>query len=292
MTLDSRNGRAECGIGSGITWESSVAEEYAEWLVKRRFLLRADAGFELIETLRLADGKYDLLERHIARLQASAEYFGFALNVVAVLQATNAMLANHATGVWRARLTVDCHGGVKTECTALDPNADAAVNYGAIGGVIGHEMGHGFDDQGSKSDARGVLRTWWAPTDEEAFKKLVDRLALQYDGYMALPGLNVNGRLDDPGDGALRPDVGTGNASTGNASTGNASTGGEPGEGLTLHFIDVTAKRRLCQLQRTRRPREIALAQHSQEGPAQFPVQSIGAHTNLYSRSTAFGNLF
>ena len=44
----------------------------------------------------------------------------------------------------------------------FDPNADAAVNYGAIGGVIGHEMGHGFDDQGSKSDARGMLRTWWA----------------------------------------------------------------------------------------------------------------------------------
>src|SRR4030095_6919745 len=77
----------------------------------------------------------------------------------------------------------------------FDPDADPAVNYGAIGGVIGHEMGHGFDDQGAKSDARGVLRTWWAPTDEEAFKKLVDRLAVQYDGYTALPGLNLNGRL-------------------------------------------------------------------------------------------------
>jgi putative endopeptidase len=77
----------------------------------------------------------------------------------------------------------------------FDPNADPAVNYGAIGGVIGHEMGHGFDDQGSKSDARGVLRTWWAPEDTAAFKKLVDSLATQYDGYTALPGLNVNGRL-------------------------------------------------------------------------------------------------
>ena len=77
----------------------------------------------------------------------------------------------------------------------FDPNADAAVNYGAIGGVIGHEMGHGFDDQGSKSDARGVLRTWWAPEDTTAFKKLVDSLAVQYDAYTVLPGLNVNGRL-------------------------------------------------------------------------------------------------
>jgi putative endopeptidase len=77
----------------------------------------------------------------------------------------------------------------------FDPAADAAVNYGGIGGVIGHEMGHGFDDQGSKSDASGVLRTWWQPQDEAAFKQLVDRLAAQYDAFEALPGQHVNGRL-------------------------------------------------------------------------------------------------
>jgi len=77
----------------------------------------------------------------------------------------------------------------------FDPNADPAINYGTIGGVIGHEMGHGFDDQGSKSDAKGVLRTWWVKSDEDAFKKLGDKLAEQYDGYEALPGLKLNGRL-------------------------------------------------------------------------------------------------
>jgi len=77
----------------------------------------------------------------------------------------------------------------------FDPNADPAVNYGAVGGAIGHEMGHGFDDQGAKSDARGVLRTWWQPEDEQAFHKLVESLAAQYDGYEALPGLHVNGHL-------------------------------------------------------------------------------------------------
>jgi len=77
----------------------------------------------------------------------------------------------------------------------FDPEADPAINYGAIGGVIGHEMGHGFDDQGSKSDARGVLRTWWQPEDEQAFRRRVDSLAAQYDRFVALPGLNVNGRL-------------------------------------------------------------------------------------------------
>jgi putative endopeptidase len=77
----------------------------------------------------------------------------------------------------------------------FDPNADAAVNYGAIGGVIGHEMGHGFDDQGAKSDARGVLRDWWSPQDVAAFTQVTGRLAAQYDGFEALPGLHVNGRL-------------------------------------------------------------------------------------------------
>jgi putative endopeptidase len=77
----------------------------------------------------------------------------------------------------------------------FDPSADPAVNYGAIGAIIGHEMGHGFDDQGSKSDERGVLRTWWQPEDEAAFNVLVERLIAQYDGYEALPGINVNGAL-------------------------------------------------------------------------------------------------
>jgi putative endopeptidase len=77
----------------------------------------------------------------------------------------------------------------------FDPKADAAVNYGAIGAVIGHEMGHGFDDQGAKSDAKGVLRTWWKPEDVEAFKKRTDALADQYSQFEPLKGLHVNGRL-------------------------------------------------------------------------------------------------
>jgi len=81
------------------------------------------------------------------------------------------------------------------QAPSFDPNADAAVNYGAIGAVIGHEMGHGFDDQGAKSDAKGVLRTWWSPADVSAFKSLGNKLAAQYDAFEPLPGLHVNGRL-------------------------------------------------------------------------------------------------
>jgi putative endopeptidase len=77
----------------------------------------------------------------------------------------------------------------------FDPNADAAVNFGAIGGVIGHEMGHGFDDQGSRSDAHGVLRNWWTDASREQFEARASQLAAQYSQFEPLPGMNVNGRL-------------------------------------------------------------------------------------------------
>ena len=74
-------------------------------------------------------------------------------------------------------------------------DADKAVNYGAIGAVIGHEISHGFDDSGSQSDGDGNLRDWWTAQDRTNFKAKADRLVAQYDGYSPLPGYNVNGRL-------------------------------------------------------------------------------------------------
>ncbi|MCG9697688.1 M13 family metallopeptidase [Shewanella sp. Isolate11] len=76
----------------------------------------------------------------------------------------------------------------------FDPNADPAVNYGGIGAVIGHEMGHGFDDQGSKSDANGIQRNWWTDEDRAAFEAKADQLAAQYSKYEPIEGNFVNGR--------------------------------------------------------------------------------------------------
>jgi putative endopeptidase len=78
---------------------------------------------------------------------------------------------------------------------AFDPKADMAVNYGAIGAVIGHEISHGFDDQGRQYDSSGVLRDWWAPQDAERFKGEAARLVTQFGAYEALPGAKVNGQL-------------------------------------------------------------------------------------------------
>ncbi|MES2451853.1 MAG: M13 family metallopeptidase [Pseudomonadota bacterium] len=76
----------------------------------------------------------------------------------------------------------------------FDPLADPAVNYGGIGGVIGHEMGHAFDDQGAKTDARGAQRNWWAAADVVRFRELTNRLAGQYSRYEPLPGVHLNGQ--------------------------------------------------------------------------------------------------
>ena len=77
----------------------------------------------------------------------------------------------------------------------FDPKADPAVNYGGIGAVIGHELSHHFDDQGSKFDAKGRLIDWWTPADVAAFKQRTGALVRQYDAYEPLPGLHVKGAL-------------------------------------------------------------------------------------------------
>lgn len=74
-------------------------------------------------------------------------------------------------------------------------DADDAVNYGGIGAVIGHEISHGFDDQGSKYDGDGNLQNWWTDDDRKAFEDLTGKLVSQFEGYEALPGKNLNGKL-------------------------------------------------------------------------------------------------
>lgn len=77
----------------------------------------------------------------------------------------------------------------------FDPNADPAVNYGGIGAVIGHEITHGFDDQGRKSDGDGVLRDWWTPEDAARFEARAKVLGEIYDKLEPIPGVHVNGDL-------------------------------------------------------------------------------------------------
>jgi predicted metalloendopeptidase len=77
----------------------------------------------------------------------------------------------------------------------FDMTADDAVNYGAVGATIGHEISHGFDDQGRQYDGNGNLRDWWTAEDDARFKERARGLVKQYSAYQALPGINVNGEL-------------------------------------------------------------------------------------------------
>ncbi len=119
-TVSINGGEAECGVGSGITADSTAAGEYSEWLIKRRFLLRASASFDLLETLLLRNGEFWLLARHMTRLQAGAEHFGFTLDRQRVHVALEQLAAQHPQGSWRVRLLVDRHGAARTECAALE----------------------------------------------------------------------------------------------------------------------------------------------------------------------------
>ena len=77
----------------------------------------------------------------------------------------------------------------------FDANADDPLNYGGIGAVIGHEMTHGYDDQGSRFDATGKFQNWWTEADAQGFQGRTDKLIAQFNAYEAAPGLHVNGKL-------------------------------------------------------------------------------------------------
>jgi putative endopeptidase len=77
----------------------------------------------------------------------------------------------------------------------FDPDADDAVNYGSFGAVIGHEMTHGFDDQGRKYDAQGNLRDWWMPEDANRYNAQAAKVVDQFSGYVSVDSLHVNGKL-------------------------------------------------------------------------------------------------
>ena len=77
----------------------------------------------------------------------------------------------------------------------FDPNADPASNYGSIGATIGHEIGHGFDDQGRQFDGKGRLRDWWTPASAKLYTERAQRLVQQFNGYEPIPGVHIKGQL-------------------------------------------------------------------------------------------------
>jgi predicted metalloendopeptidase len=161
----------------------------------------------------------------------------------------------------------------------FDMRADDAVNYGAIGAVIGHEISHGFDDKGSQSDGDGNLRDWWTKADRAAFQAKADALTKQYNGYSPLPGYNVNGAL------TLGENIGDNSGVAVAYKAYKISLGGKPApviDGFTAEqrlFMGLAQARR----GKARDPALIAQVKSDPHSPAEFRVNgSLRNHPAFY----------
>ena len=134
------NGHVRLGVGSGIVIDSDPSREYAECLLKARFLTGFDPGFELIETMRLQDGLFPCLQQHLERLQASAKALGFACPLVEITEVLAKLAADETEGVYRVRLTL-AHDGQWKMTSALLPAEEEATRI-----VVFAEEALGADD--------------------------------------------------------------------------------------------------------------------------------------------------
>ena len=115
--------QVRCGIGSGITADATAAGEWDEWRHKRAFVERASQAFELLETLRLEDGRFVDVDAHLARMAAAARHFAFAQPLESARRALAGVWAAHPAGAWRVRLLADRAGAARAQAFALAPTS-------------------------------------------------------------------------------------------------------------------------------------------------------------------------
>ncbi len=139
VLLDTETGIAEYGVGSGVTWDSTAAGEYTESRVKAAVLSTAWPDFELLETLRLETGEYALLDRHIRRICASADYFGYPLIPQTVREALLDYAAGLDAAVWRVRLLASRSGALRIEHAPLAPLAPLPLRVALAATPIGRQ---------------------------------------------------------------------------------------------------------------------------------------------------------
>ncbi len=119
LLLDTQIQQAEYGVGGGITWDSTPQDEYAELLAKAAVLTENTPPFDLLETLRLENGQFRLLERHLLRMEESASYFGYANSTARITEELAQIARHYPTGTWRVRLLLAANGSTRTEVFPL-----------------------------------------------------------------------------------------------------------------------------------------------------------------------------
>lgn len=166
----------------------------------------------------------------------------------------------------------------------FDPAADDALNYGGIVAVIGHEMIHGYDDQGSKFDAHGNFHNWWTDADRSAFEARTDKLVEQFDAYESIDGIHVNGTLT----------LGENIADLGGLTAAYAAMKAAQGEGFSDPMIDgLTQEQRFflnwgTVWRRSFTDGELKVRLNT-DSHAPAPFRAIGAPSNMDSFAAAFG---
>ncbi len=167
-------------------------------------------AFRKVETFRPKIGYPDTF-RDYSKLEVSADDLLGNVRAVAAFETDRElakigspvdrdewfMLPQHVNAYYNPGMNEICFPAGILQAPFFDADAEPAENYGGIGAVIGHEIGHGFDDQGSQYDESGQLENWWSDADRAAFQERADKLIAQYDGFepRALPGEHVNGSL-------------------------------------------------------------------------------------------------
>jgi putative endopeptidase len=165
----------------------------------------------------------------------------------------------------------------------FDPNADDAVNYGGIGAVIGHEISHGFDDQGSKYNGRGALQNWWTDEDRKNFDAKTKMLGAQYDSYEPLPGLHINGAF------TMGENIADLAGLAISYKAYHISLGGKPGKSIDGYTPDQRFYLSYGQIWRSK-PRDSALREQilsNEHSPSEY--RAIGATRNSDPWYAAFG---
>ncbi|SHM75939.1 M13 family metallopeptidase [Flavobacterium chilense] len=128
---------------------------------------------------RIAKAKWDYERSLLTKTFTSKEWY----DVPQTVDATSSKLYN----------SIEFPAGI-LQPPFFDPFADAAVNFGAIGAIIGHELGHCFDDEGSKFDGNGVMRDWWTPETRKSFEARTTQLVEQYNAFTSPEGIHINGK--------------------------------------------------------------------------------------------------
>ena len=195
-----------CGVGGGITWDSTVEGEWAEVIYKSRFVKRASKPFELLETLRLEEGDFALQERHLARMENSARHFRYAFDRAAVLRQLEWLKGQYPRGIWRARLLLDRDGAVRAEAAILDAKPAQATFRLADSPISS------ADEFLLHKTTRREIYERHAPSDQTAFDTLLwnergelteftrANLVVKLDGVLWTPPVScglLNGTLRD-----------------------------------------------------------------------------------------------